>query len=158
MRQSCPTRGEVVGASIYLLPSVPAWGLLPNAGEVISVHPRQALWWHEKVSGKILQALAVGNQTGKWVSVEQHNGVQHSMLHVKKLRQRDVKTHDQANIAYQQQSWDFQPSSPASALTLNHHTLLPFSRGAGPSHLSTAEMWQPGSHNSTLLTLCTSYS
>ena len=28
-------------------------------------------WWHEKVSGKILQVLAVGNQTGKCVSVEQ---------------------------------------------------------------------------------------
>lgn len=25
------------------------------------------LWWPKKVSGKILQALAVGNETGKWV-------------------------------------------------------------------------------------------
>lgn len=36
------------------------------------------------------------------------------MLHVKKLRHRDVKTHDQAHRAHTQQSWDFQPGIPAS--------------------------------------------
>lgn len=59
--------------------------------------------------------------------------------------------HDQAHTAHWQRSRGFQPSSPAWALTLNHHTLLPFSWETDPSHLDKAEMWHLGSHNSTLL-------